>query len=139
MNSNQIETLVALHPIVDDLIQLKETIWLNPQTTSLAQGLPYVGLTQQDIDDARNRLARFAPYLMSVFPETEISKGMIESELVAIPKMQQALETQFKQDITGKLWLKKTVICQSQDRSKRVAVFTRCSIRLKNLPFKQGY
>ena len=107
MNSKQIEALVAQHPVVDDLIQLKETIWLNPNFTTLEMGLPFVGLNQNDIDDARDRLTRFAPYLMSVFPETKISKGIIESELVSIPKMQQTLEAHFKRDITGKLWLKK--------------------------------
>lgn len=107
MNSKQIEALVAQHPVVDDLIQLKETIWLNPSFTTLEMGLPFVGLNQNNIDDARDRLARFAPYLMSIFPETKISKGIIESELVSIPKMQQTLEAHFKQDITGKLWLKK--------------------------------
>ena len=107
MNSKQIEALVAQHPVVVDLIQLKETIWLNPSFTTLEMGLPFVGLNQNNIDDARDRLARFAPYLMSIFPETKISKGIIESELVSIPKLQQTLEAHFKQDITGKLWLKK--------------------------------
>ncbi|MCH7383372.1 D-serine ammonia-lyase [Acinetobacter dispersus] len=107
MQSEQIKQLAAEYPIVKDLIELKETIWFNPSFTTLEQGLPYVGLTQADIDDARDRLQRFAPYLMAVFPETSVSKGIIESELIDIPNMQQALETHFYQKITGKLWLKK--------------------------------
>ncbi|EXB27526.1 D-serine ammonia-lyase [Acinetobacter baumannii 1437282] len=107
MDSNQIQDLVTHYPIVKDLIELKETVWFNPSFTTLEQGLPYVGLTQADIDDARDRLQRFAPYLMAVFPETRISHGIIESELSAIPEMQQSLETHFEQKIAGKLWLKK--------------------------------
>ena len=107
MDSNQIQDLVTRYPIVKDLIELKETIWFNSTFTTLEQGLPYVGLTQDDIDDARDRLQRFAPYLMAVFPETSVSHGIIESELSAIPYMQKSLETYFNQIITGKLWLKK--------------------------------
>lgn len=107
MDSNQIQDLVKHYPIVKDLIELKETVWFNPSFTTLEQGLPYVGLTQADIDDARDRLQRFAPYLMAVFPETCVSHGIIESELSAIPEMQQSLETHFEQKIAGKLWLKK--------------------------------
>ncbi|MFI8032975.1 D-serine ammonia-lyase [Acinetobacter sp. ABJ_C3_5] len=107
MDSNQIQDLVTHYPIVKDLIELKETVWFNPSFTTLEQGLPYVGLTQADIDDARDRLQRFAPYLMAVFTETRVSHGIIESELSAIPEMQQSLETHFEQKIAGKLWLKK--------------------------------
>ena len=107
MDATQIDQLVTQYPIVTDLISLKETVWFNPDFTSLEDGLPYVGLNQQDIDDASERLTRFAPYLTRAFPETAHSKGIIESELVAIPKMQQQLEQHFKQVIQGKLWLKK--------------------------------
>lgn len=107
MNSDQLNQLIARHPIVKDLIALKETAWFNPHFTTLAEGLPYVGLNQTDIDDARDRLARFAPYLMAVFPETAATGGIIESKLAAIPNMQQQLEQHFGHPIHGKLWLKK--------------------------------
>lgn len=107
MNPQQIQQLTQQYPIVKTLIELKETIWFNPNFTTLAEGLPYVGLNQADIHDARDRLARFAPYLMAAFPETAANKGIIESELASIPKMQQQLEAQFGQKIEGTLWLKK--------------------------------
>ena len=107
MNSDQLNQLIARHPIVKDLIALKETAWFNPHFTTLAEGLPYVGLNQTDIDDARDRLARFAPYLMAVFPETAGTGGIIESELATIPNMQQQLEQHFGHPIHGKLWFKK--------------------------------
>ena len=43
MENATITTLTAQFPLVEDLIALKETTWLNPRTTTLAEGLPYVG------------------------------------------------------------------------------------------------
>ena len=87
MENATITALTAQFPLVEDLMALKETTWLNPRTTSLAEGLPYVGLTKADVDDAHARLNRFAPYLAKAFPETAATGGIIESELVAIPAM----------------------------------------------------
>lgn len=50
MENATITTLTAQFPLVEDLIALKETTWLNPRTTTLAEGLPYVGLTKADVD-----------------------------------------------------------------------------------------
>ena len=102
-----IQTLIARHPLVADLIALKETTWFNPGTTSIVEGLPYVGLTQADVDDAHARLTRFAPYLAKAFPETAAAGGIIESELIAIPAMQKRLESAFRQPIGGEMLLKK--------------------------------
>lgn len=101
------QKLIAQYPLVEDLVALKETTWFNPGTTSLAEGLPYVGLTEDDVKDAHARLARFAPYLAKAFPETAATGGIIESEIVAIPAMQKRLEKQFGQTISGEILLKK--------------------------------
>ncbi len=76
MENATITTLTAQFPLVEDLIALKETTWLNPRTTTLAEGLPYVGLTKADVDDAHARLKRFAPYLAKAFPETAQRAGL---------------------------------------------------------------
>ena len=102
-----IQKLIAQYPLVEDLVALRETTWFNPGTTSLAEGLPYVGLTEQDVKGAHARLARFAPYLAKAFPETAATGGIIESEVVAIPAMQQRLEKQYGQKICGDILLKK--------------------------------
>ena len=107
MTPSEINALVKNLPLLNDLIALKETRWFNPYTTSLAEGLPYVGLTQEDVEDAHARLARFAPWLAQAFPETAASGGLIESDLVAIPAMKQRLEREFNQPIPGSLLLKK--------------------------------
>ncbi|EPG4961319.1 D-serine ammonia-lyase [Citrobacter amalonaticus] len=102
-----IQKLIAQYPLVEDLVALRETTWFNPGTTSLAESLPYVGLSEQDVKGAHARLARFAPYLAKAFPETAASGGIIESEVVAIPAMQQRLEKQYGQKISGEILLKK--------------------------------
>lgn len=107
MNPDQIQTLIATFPQLQALIDLQETTWFNPATTSLEQGLPYVGLTQADVEDAHARLSRFTPYLAKAFPETAASGGIIESELVAIPSMQKRLEKVYGQRISGEMLLKK--------------------------------
>ena len=54
----------------------------------------------------RKRLKRFAPYIAKVFPETKGTNGIIESPLVKISSMKEALETNYKQPILGELLLK---------------------------------
>jgi D-serine dehydratase len=52
---------------------------------------------------AHDRFARFAPLLADLFPELAASGGRIESELVPIPAMQQALGLASNK---GRLWVK---------------------------------
>ena len=102
-----IEQLKQQYPLVEKLIQLEPVTWFNPNITTLEEGLPYVGLNQTDVQEASDRLVRFAPYLCQAFPETQKTQGILESELVEIPAMKTALETGYQQKIQGKLWLKK--------------------------------
>lgn len=107
MKSTEIDKLITDNPLVKKLINLEEVTWFNPQATTVEKGLPYVGLTAQDVADAEARLQRFAPYLCLAFPETQPTKGIIESEVVAIPAMQNALQQRYGVEITGRLLLKK--------------------------------
>lgn len=85
MQKSQILSWVAQHPLLQRMVALEPITWFNPRATTLATGLPHVGLTAADVADAEQRLARFAPYLAAAFPETQPTKGIIESELVALP------------------------------------------------------
>lgn len=107
MNHIDINKLKSNFPLVNDLVDLKEVVWFNPKVTTTDQGLPYVGLTQDDVIDAQARLQRFAPYLAKAFPETAVTKGIIESEVVDIPKIKVALEKRYNTSISGQLRLKK--------------------------------
>ncbi len=107
MTTIDINKLKNDYPLVRDLVDLKEVVWFNPNVTSTDQGLPYVGLTQNDVVDAQARLQRFAPYLMKAFPETASTEGIIESAVVDIPQMKGALEKRYNTLIEGQLRLKK--------------------------------
>lgn len=107
MTQINIEKLIADYPLVQELIDLKQVAWFNPGVTTTEAGLPYVGLTLEDVKDAQARLSRFAPYLMKAFPETQAMQGIIESEAVAIPEMQAALAARYQTPLTGKMYLKK--------------------------------
>ncbi|NUL37803.1 D-serine ammonia-lyase [Kosakonia sacchari] len=103
MKNADLQKLIQHDPLVQRLIDLQETRWFNPNTTSVAEALPHVGLTPQDVSDAHARLTRFAPFIAKAFPETAASGGIIESDVIPIPAMQRRLG----QTITGELWLKK--------------------------------
>ena len=107
MNKFNLEILINNFPLVSDLINLKEINWFNSKVTSLAEGLPYVGLGASDIKNASDRLNRFAAYLTIAFPETAASNGMIESDVIYIPKMKAKLEQEYEAIIQGQLMLKK--------------------------------
>lgn len=107
MNSFNTDKLVADFPLVTKMIALEELSWFNPNITTLHEGLPYVGLDQANIQDASDRLKRFAPYLVKAFPETAATKGIIESDVVDIAAMKSQLEKQYNAEIKGRLLLKK--------------------------------
>ena len=92
------------NPIVRDLRETKEILWLNPDYVPFAQA--QLALTMADIDDAERRLQRFAPLIMKHFPETIPAQGIIESPLVRIPNMQRVLQENEQMPIDGTLLLK---------------------------------
>ncbi|MDM5101039.1 D-serine ammonia-lyase [Aeromonas salmonicida] len=107
MKNIDVQQLITQFPLVQSLIALEPVTWFNPKASTLAVGLPYVGLDGSDVADASARLARFAPYMCDAFPETRASKGILESEIAAIPVMQATLNTRYGVEVTGKLLLKK--------------------------------
>ncbi|EKF9986076.1 D-serine ammonia-lyase [Vibrio cholerae] len=107
MMTINIEQLTEQYPLVKELIELKEVSWFNLSITRLEEGLSYVGLGSEDIQDASQRLKRFAPYLAKAFPETAKTNGIIESEVVPISEMQSVLEREYDTQIQGRLLLKK--------------------------------
>lgn len=84
----------------------EEVCWINPNQIPTAQGLEASPLTLNDVQDASDRLDRFADYFQAVFPETQAHQGRLESPLRQIPAMQQALEADHACAIPGSLWVK---------------------------------
>ena len=69
-------------------------------------GLSQLAVSDDDIADAEQRLARFAPFIKKCFPETEETNGLIESPLREIGNMKNELEGYANIKISGKLFLK---------------------------------
>jgi len=86
----------------------KEMCWINPYKLpfALTSALSELIVSDADIEDAEERLLRFAPFIKKCFPETERDNGLIESPLREIPKMKSALEGAYGTDIAGRLFLK---------------------------------
>ena len=96
--------LREIAPIIDDIAASKEVVWLNPR---LGQDATRT-LTEQHIRDASDRLIRFAPLIMKLFPETQPQGGIIESELTEIPEMKALLKEKYNVDLEGgRLFLKR--------------------------------
>lgn len=93
-------------PLLKKVIATEELFWTNPQLESCNNRIIHTEIGMADIEDAERRLLRFAPYLAKAFPETRERKGIIESDLIPIPNMQQQLSDLYKQSIEGTLYLK---------------------------------
>ena len=102
-----LEQWYARFPLIRDLVALQQTTWFNPGVAPTAQALADVGLTAADVADASARLTRFASYLQRVFPETQNSGGIIESDIMPLTRLQPLLGERYKQTLTGALWLKR--------------------------------
>lgn len=93
-------------PAVVDAAALRETFWKNEKRVpGDRQNITAVSPAQ--IEDARARLERFAPYIARVFPETAENGGLIESDLVEISAMKGFLNERYAAGITGRLMLKR--------------------------------
>ncbi len=93
-------------PIMTEIRTLKETAWINPGKLPFEQAAAACPLTMSDIQDASDRLDRFAAYFRVAFPETAPDGGIIESPIRKIPAMQNCMEEEYKQEIPGELWVK---------------------------------
>lgn len=93
-------------PLVRGLMAMEETVWFNPAVAPAVEALGDVGLTLADVEDASARLARFAPYLATVFPETAVTQGIIESPVRPLEALQQALARRYGMSLPGRMWLK---------------------------------
>ena len=103
------EIFIANEKAIEAIREKKEIVWRNPRFLpfTMVNGLCELIVSDEDIQEAEERLVRFAPFIMKQFPETIGTDGLIESPLIYLSNMQKELETQFKCDIPGMLMLKK--------------------------------
>ncbi len=92
-------------PALRDVLAAAETCWINPEKrpfAAVAGGLP---VKPGEVDDAADRLDRFAPLLRRLFPETEADCGRIESPLRELPALREKLSWRERVP-AGRLFLK---------------------------------
>lgn len=106
IHGKTIEAWCASHPLIRDLVALKETSWFNPAIVPTATALADVGLGADDVAQASARLRRFAPYIAKVFPETVAAGGLIESPIRRLDRLQRLLLAEAGLAGGGTLWLK---------------------------------
>lgn len=98
MNRNELKTIKSQ----------KETAWINPYFLpfEMTDAMCQLIVSDADIEDARKRLERFAPFIKACFPETESTDGLIESPLVPVFQMQKTLSEAYSVRIPGQMYLK---------------------------------
>lgn len=92
--------------LLEELRKKQETAWLNPGLRPAEEAGKDCHLTMVDVEDAAERLRRFAPFFVKAFPETAATAGIIESPLKRIPEMRSALEAENGISLGGDLWIK---------------------------------
>ena len=101
----ELQTYIEKVPEVAKAARLEETFWINEKKIPHGEKA-ITQVSPLQIEDASQRLNRFAPYLKAVFPELEATGGIIESELREIPGMKALLNSEWEADIKGRLFLK---------------------------------
>lgn len=91
--------------ILEGLRSRREILWINPNQLPIEAREEYKGFNMIYIQAAQNRFMRFLPYVASAFPETAGKKGVIESPLLEIKAMKEAMGQQGI-SLTGRLFLK---------------------------------
>lgn len=77
-------------------------LWINDNLNNTLNE----GISEADIQDASDRLLRFASYIKRVFPETVQNDGIIETPIVEIPNMKKLLEKECNEVLNGTFMLK---------------------------------
>ncbi len=103
--NNRIVEYIEQIPEVKAAAAGQETFWLNDRKLPFSEQKERA-VEPELIEDAAERLKRFAPYLAEVFPELEATGGIIESPLREIKAMQRELNQELNADIKGRLLLK---------------------------------
>lgn len=105
INGKTIKEWILETPEIRDIAGLRETAWINPDKLKFKEALDASELKIVDVQDAADRLKRFAAYFEVAFPETKATGGILESPLKEIPLMRQVL-TEKEGEIFGRLFLK---------------------------------
>ena len=97
---------VKKYPLIRSLQNLQECFWINDKKEPFDSAVKKCALGMHDIEDASDRLTRFAPYIAKAFAQTAASGGILESPLREIPHMKRALEERSGVAIGGRMLMK---------------------------------
>lgn len=92
--------------LLEHIKEGKEVIWINPKKIPYEDAKKNMPLNEEDVEDAKERLNRFAPLIMKYFPETKKRGGLIESPLTEISSMKERMEKKYGISLKGRLLLK---------------------------------
>ena len=117
--------LQAKYPLVNKLIATEEVFWINPNIEKYERAIKDSPLNEENVKDAEE-IKAFCTIYCESFPETKGTNGIIESPLVKISSMKEALETNYKQPILGELLLKCDSHLPISGSLKLGAAFMKC-------------
>ena len=107
MEIDSLSSLERREILLTDIRNAIEVEWANPMKMNNDDAVLRSSLNLSDVDSAYARMRRFAPLLQLLFPETKANAGMIDSELIDVPKLKEALNSiHIRGDITGRLMMK---------------------------------
>ncbi|WP_163527023.1 D-serine ammonia-lyase [Halobacillus ihumii] len=92
-------------PLLESIMELEPVIWSNTSYKKMDQ-IPPFSITKADIYEAEQLWKRFAPFLRKAFPETDSTKGIIESPIRNIDSTGKTMEEVYEKNFEGKLYLK---------------------------------
>lgn len=107
MEIDSLSSLERREILLTDIRNAIEVEWANPMKMNNDDAVLRSSLTLSDVDSAYARMRRFAPLMRKLFPETEERNGLIDSDLVEVPKLREALNaSRIGADIAGRLFMK---------------------------------
>jgi len=101
----KLDLWIQKYPLLSEIIKLETVVWLNPHVKKMNE-ISSLPVSKQEMEDAARLWDRFAPFLSQAFPETKVTKGIIESPLRKIPNMKIELNSRYDAKINGELYLK---------------------------------
>jgi D-serine dehydratase len=85
----EIDIWIQKYPLLNKIIKLEPVVWLNPKSNKMNQ-ISSLPVNKHDMEEAARLWQRFAPFLAREFPETKMTKGIIESPLRKISNMKKS-------------------------------------------------
>ncbi|OGO79454.1 MAG: D-serine ammonia-lyase [Clostridiales bacterium GWB2_37_7] len=102
-----IDQWVKENPILADMTAYKPVFWLNDNLKDKEdETYKNLQISWTDVLEAEERWIRFAPLIVRLFLQTELQKGIIESELQELPNTKEAINRLYHVEIQGRLFLK---------------------------------